>query len=108
MNYLSLAFNILLNPKLLRPAIFKENVSKIDLKILKESFDINVLVFDKDNTLTSHLGLEYFDIIYENKINEAKHIFGSENVVIVSNSIRKSDFEKVFNNKLDRNYRKES
>jgi len=81
---------VLRNPRCLIPHVSVSNVSEIDYKAMKECAGIRAVVFDKDNTLTA----PYVNVIHPDAakgLENAKEIFGSENVAIMSNSAGTKD-----------------
>ena len=80
---------LLRRPRFLLPHIYTENISKVNFRNLKES-GIKGVIFDKDNTLTA----PYIDEIHplaKKGYEDAKSVFGSENLLILSNSAGTND-----------------
>jgi phosphatidylglycerophosphatase GEP4 len=67
------------------PHISVANVSELNYTAMKENAGIRAVIFDKDNTLTA----PYADEIHPDAskgLEDAKKVFGPENVAIMSNS----------------------
>jgi len=80
---------LLRRPRFLLPHIYTENISKVNFRNLKES-GIKGVIFDKDNTLTA----PYIDEIHPHAqvgYDNARSVFGKENLLILSNSAGTND-----------------
>ncbi|KAL3945106.1 MAG: hypothetical protein SGBAC_000835 [Bacillariaceae sp.] len=77
--------SVIRRPSLLVPHVSLDNVSQLNYSALKENCGIRAVVFDKDNTLTAPYGM----VIHPDAsrgLEDAKAVFGSSNVAIMSNS----------------------
>lgn len=79
-----------MSPNLLNPNLIVRNVTKINFANLKK-MGVNYLVFDKDNTITITNKFTPFNDEVKNSINDAKKIFKSNKIGILSNSIKKEN-----------------
>lgn len=61
------------------------SIIEIDIEKLKK-MEAEVLIFDKDNTLTAHMSNSFASQEIEKKFREIQKAFGYERVVILSNS----------------------
>ncbi|CAG8604010.1 13421_t:CDS:2 [Ambispora gerdemannii] len=77
-------FVSLRNPRLLVPHVFVNDIREIDFVQLKKA-GVRAVAFDKDNTLTAPYQ-DSLHPLYEKAWESCKENFGSDNIVIVSNS----------------------
>jgi phosphatidylglycerophosphatase GEP4 len=77
--------SVVRRPYLLVPHVSLENVSQLNYSALKERCGIRAVIFDKDNTLTAPYGMSIHPDAYRG-LEDAKSVFGSSNVAIMSNS----------------------
>jgi phosphatidylglycerophosphatase GEP4 len=77
--------SVVRRPSLLVPHVSVTNVSQLNYSALKEHCGIRAVVFDKDNTLTAPYGMVIHPDASQG-LEDAKSVFGSSNVAIMSNS----------------------
>ncbi|KAF0391234.1 HAD-superfamily phosphatase [Gigaspora margarita] len=82
-------FNVLRKPQLAVPHIIVDDIRDIKFELLKKK-GIKALAFDKDNTLTAPYENEIYPP-FNNAWQECKKQFGSENIIIISNSAGTAD-----------------
>lgn len=91
--YLNLrgVFRLVMNPRLARPTLLARSVCEIDFAQMKQRFEAEFVVFDKDNTLT----LPYVDDVASDQHRKALDVcitvFSREKVLLFSNSAGSSD-----------------
>ncbi|CAG8494227.1 6792_t:CDS:2, partial [Ambispora leptoticha] len=77
-------FVALRNPHLLVPHVLVSDIREVDFVQLKKA-GVQAVAFDKDNTLTAPYQDSLYPL-YEKAWSSCKENFGSDNIVIVSNS----------------------
>lgn len=77
--------SVVRRPSLLVPHVSLENVSQLNYSALKERCGIRAVIFDKDNTLTAPYGMSIHPDA-SSGLEDAKSVFGDNNVAIMSNS----------------------
>mmetsp|Transcript_29143 Transcript_29143/g.44834 ORF Transcript_29143/g.44834 Transcript_29143/m.44834 type:complete len:231 (+) Transcript_29143:87-779(+) len=77
--------SVVRRPSLMVPHVSLQNVSQLNYTALKESCGVRAVVFDKDNTLTAPYGMTIHPDASRG-LEDAKSVFGSANVAIMSNS----------------------
>jgi phosphatidylglycerophosphatase GEP4 len=82
---------LLKNPKSLTPDLKLKSILNIDPQSLKEKYNINYVIFDKDNTLTKPYENTLPSNDYKNKLEEFRKSFSPINLAIISNSYGSSD-----------------
>jgi len=78
-------YRVLSDFSILKPHEYVENISKIDFVALKQR-GIKYIVFDKNNTLTLQDVFEFYNVDIKGAVNQAKELFGEENIGILSNT----------------------
>ncbi|CAG8775885.1 21111_t:CDS:2 [Cetraspora pellucida] len=82
-------FSVFKKPQLAVPHIIIDDIRDIKFDLLKRK-GIKALAFDKDNTLTTPYASEIYPP-FKNAWQECKKQFGSENIIIISNSAGTAD-----------------
>ncbi|CAG8496811.1 2653_t:CDS:2 [Dentiscutata erythropus] len=82
-------FYVFRKPQLAVPHIIVDDIRDIKFELLKRK-GIKALAFDKDNTLTVPYSNEIYPQ-FNNAWQECKKEFGSENIIIISNSAGTAD-----------------
>jgi len=82
---LTLVTSVLRRPNLIVPHVSVPTISNVDFSSLRHSCGIRAVIFDKDNTLT---GPYQFNVHTKAAwgLEEAKRVFGDQNVAVLSNS----------------------
>ncbi|KAJ3070403.1 hypothetical protein HDU98_006587 [Podochytrium sp. JEL0797] len=81
---LTSAFSLFTKPSLFIPQLAVDNIARIDFRALKKA-GVQAVCFDKDNTLTAPFAVNIHPP-FEAAWKECIDSFGSNNVIIVSNS----------------------
>jgi phosphatidylglycerophosphatase GEP4 len=69
----------------LRPHFLATSVTQINYEALY-SLGLRYLIFDRDNTITSHLSTTYIDD-RRDAVEHCKRVFGDSNVALLSNAL---------------------
>lgn len=99
MGYFSVFSRVLKNFSLLNPHLSCQDISKLDFPALKH-LGIKFLVFDKDNTLTKTYSPDYYSISIESSLKFAINTFGSQNLGLLSNSLRPKLENELFRSEI--------
>jgi phosphatidylglycerophosphatase GEP4 len=75
----------------IKPDLCFQSVTDLDPTMLKKTFNIKYIVFDKDNTLTLPHKTKFANDEIELKMKEFQQVFGKNNISILSNSAGSRD-----------------
>jgi len=81
----TLVTSVLRRPNLIVPHVSVPTISNLDFTSLRDSCGIRAIIFDKDNTVTAPYQFHVHSKAAWG-LEEAKRVFGDQNVAILSNS----------------------